>query len=228
MWHRGEDLVELAQDPRLVDRLDLRLVLGIDERADRRERRRQRDLEAHVRRDHAVALELGEDRERRERRVGEAEVVEDDVLAALPLAKPQLGQRAVGVRAGRADLELRQGAEDRVLPEDPVRPRPGSPSGSRRRRSPSASAVRRKTSSTVPAARCRRDGRPRAQTAPARRLPRPLGRYALPPSRSSPARSSSLITSRSGPAATRATSLSLGPARRRYVGSGSATTRRKG
>ena len=60
-----------------------------------------------------------------DRRVGEAEVVEHDVLGALAVAQPQLGQRAVGVRAGRSDLELRQGAEHRVLPEDPVRPRAG-------------------------------------------------------------------------------------------------------
>jgi hypothetical protein len=99
-------------------------MLGVDERADGRQRRGQRDLEAHVPRDHPVALELGEDDERRDRRVGKAEVVEHDVLGALPVAQPQLGQRAVGVRAGGADLELWEGAEYRVLPEDPVSPGP--------------------------------------------------------------------------------------------------------
>ncbi len=74
-------------------------------------------------RDHAVALELGEDGVGRDRRVGEAEVAEHDVLGALAVAQPQLGQRAVGVRAGRPDLELRQRAEHRVLPQDPVGPR---------------------------------------------------------------------------------------------------------
>lgn len=118
--HGGEDLVELAQHLRLVDRLDLRLVLRIDERAHRRQRRRQRDLEAHVRRDHPVALELREDRERRQRRVGKAEVAEHDVRRALAVAKPQLGQRAVRPVAGRAHLELGQGTEHGVLPQDPV------------------------------------------------------------------------------------------------------------
>ena len=75
-----------------------------------------------MRRDHAVALELGEDGVGRHGRVGEAEVVEHDVLGTLAVAQPQLGQRTVGVRAGRSDLELRQGAEHRVLPQDPVRP----------------------------------------------------------------------------------------------------------
>ncbi len=70
-------------------------------------------------------LSLAKMRVRRDRRVGEAEVVEHDVRGALAVAQPQLGQRAVRVRAGRSDLELRQGAEHRVLPEDPVRPRAG-------------------------------------------------------------------------------------------------------
>lgn len=120
--HGREDLVELAQHLGLVDRLDRRPVLRIDERAHRRQRCRQRHLEAHVRRDHPVALELGEDGERRERSVGKAEVAEHDVLAALAVAQPQLGQCAIAVTSRRADLELRQGAEHRVLPEDPVRP----------------------------------------------------------------------------------------------------------
>ena len=121
----GQDLADLLEDPSFVDRLDRRLVLGVDERADRRGRRRQRDLEADVRRDDVVALELGERPVGRDRRVGEAEVVEGDVLDALAGPQPQRGQCPVRAVAGWADLELRKRAEHRVLPEDPVRARPG-------------------------------------------------------------------------------------------------------
>jgi len=53
--HSGNDLRQLVQDLRLVDRFEMRLVIGVDERADRSQRG-GRHLEAAVRRDHAVGL----------------------------------------------------------------------------------------------------------------------------------------------------------------------------
>ena len=54
---RREDALDLLVHLRLVDRLELRLVVERHERADGRERRRQRDEEAAGRRYDAVALE---------------------------------------------------------------------------------------------------------------------------------------------------------------------------
>src|SRR5262249_61680580 len=58
--NRVQDLPQLLQHSRLVERLEGSLVLGSDEGADRSERRRQRDLEAARPGYHAVTLEAGE------------------------------------------------------------------------------------------------------------------------------------------------------------------------
>ena len=120
-----EDRRQLVEDAGLVERLDVRLVLGRDEGGDRRQRRRQRHLEPAVPRDLAVALAAGEDVERRQGRLGVAEVVEAQRVQRLTVADPQARQLPVRVGTGRAHLELRARAEHRVLPDDPVRPWPG-------------------------------------------------------------------------------------------------------
>jgi hypothetical protein len=78
-----DDVGHLREHAGLIERLDDRLVVGVHEGADRRQRRRQRDLETHMGRDDAVALQNRERAVGAERGVGEPEVVEADVLGAL-------------------------------------------------------------------------------------------------------------------------------------------------
>ena len=125
VWDRLEDRRQLVTDARLVERFDAALVLGRDEGGDRRQRGGERHLEAAVSRDLPVALAAGERGERGQRRLGVAEVVEAQRLERLAVADAQLRQGPVLVRSRRAHLELRTGAEYRVLPHDPVRPRAG-------------------------------------------------------------------------------------------------------
>ena len=120
-----EDGLQLVDDARLVERLDAALVLRRDERGDRRERCRQRDLEPAVGGDLSVPLALGEALEGRHRRLGVAEVTEAHRVDRLAVADAQAGQGTVRAGTRRAHLELRSRAEHRVLPDDPVRPRPG-------------------------------------------------------------------------------------------------------
>ena len=62
---RRKDRRQLVEDARFVQRLDVTLVLGGDERGDRGQRRRKRHLESAVRRDQSVAvLAASEDLER--------------------------------------------------------------------------------------------------------------------------------------------------------------------
>ena len=207
--------LELAQHPRLVDRLDLRLVLGVDERADRRQRRRQRDLEAHVRRDHAVALELGEDRDTtrspRRRSRGCRARCPRRARRRAAAAWAACGRcPSPGGPTSNCGSALNTGYCHRIQSDRG----PGSPSGSRRRRSPST--LRGAAEDLLDAAQ--------RHAADEMRAHRPCGasasavggsaRLRCPPSRSSPARSSSLIASRSGPAATGPRRRR--PARRRY------------
>ena len=116
----AEDALDLRAHLRLVDRLELGLVVERHERADRRERRRQRDEEAAGGRDRPVALEPRERAVGLHRRRRVAELLEGHPARVLAGAQPQLRERAVRRGARRADLELRQRAEQRVLPDDPV------------------------------------------------------------------------------------------------------------
>ena len=109
-WSWGtafDDGRDLIQQPRLVDRLDHRLMLRSDERAYRGERRRERYLEADVRGDDPVALEPGEHLVRGDGRLGVAEVLEAQRGGGRALPEAQARQRAVRVVTGRAHLELR-------------------------------------------------------------------------------------------------------------------------
>ncbi len=83
---RTEDRVQLVHHPRLVERLDASLVLGGDERGDRSERSRQRDLEPAVDRNQTVTLAPGEDPVRRDGRRGVAEVLETERVERLTVA----------------------------------------------------------------------------------------------------------------------------------------------
>src|SRR5262249_1016906 len=120
--NRVQDLPQLLQHSRLVERLEGSLVLGSDEGADRSERRRQRDLEAARPGDHAGTLEAGECPVRGDGRLGIAETFEPNVRGPLADPQSQPGESAVMIRARRPHLELWECAEDRVLPDDPVRP----------------------------------------------------------------------------------------------------------
>ena len=122
--HLAQHERQLFQQPRLVRRLQRGLVLGHDERADRRQRGGQAHLEAAGRRHLAVALEPREDAIRRQRRVRVAERGEADLVAARAVLQPYARQRPPALRAGRHHLELRLRGEDGKLPHDPVRARP--------------------------------------------------------------------------------------------------------
>ena len=125
VWDRVEDRRELGQHRRLVERFDASLVFGSDERGDRRERGRQRHLEAALRGDQAVALAAGEDAVRAGGRLRVAELLEAQGVDRLVVADAQPRQGTVRVGAGWAHLELGPGAEHRVLPHDPVGPGAG-------------------------------------------------------------------------------------------------------
>ncbi len=71
-----EERRQLAHHRGLVQRLDAGLVLRSDERGDRRERRRQRHLEATLGRDQAVALAAGERAVGRDRSLRVSELLE--------------------------------------------------------------------------------------------------------------------------------------------------------
>ena len=122
---RREQLRQLLEHPPLVDRLDHGLVIGVDEGADRRQRRRQANLEAEMVWKRAVTLEPCEQPIRRERGLGEAKIAEAHLRRSDAGAESELRQRPVRVVAWRSDDELRKRAEDRVLPKDPVGARAG-------------------------------------------------------------------------------------------------------
>jgi hypothetical protein len=124
-----DDGAELPQHLLLVDGLQQGLVLGRHEGADRREGRRQADLEAARDGNHAVALEPGEDTVGRQRRVGVAERAEGHAVRPGAVGEADAGQGAPALRAGRHDLELPLGGEDGQLPDDPVRAGPRLPIG---------------------------------------------------------------------------------------------------
>ena len=83
-------------------------MLERDERAHRRERRRQGDEEAATRRDDALVAQARVDLVRGHRRRGVAELVEAHAVRGHAGAQAQLRQRPVGGGgAGHARLELR-------------------------------------------------------------------------------------------------------------------------
>jgi hypothetical protein len=124
-WKRSKDLRELIDHRRLVGLLDESLVPLGDERTDRRERRRQADLEAAAGWNDTVPLEERKGPVGRDRRFGVTERAEAELRGLVMRPQPQAGQRAVGARRGWCDLELRPRAEHRVLPHDPVGAWPG-------------------------------------------------------------------------------------------------------
>ena len=115
-----EHLLELGRHRRLVGGLDGGLVVERDEGADRGERRGQADLKAAPSRDDPVALEHAEGPVRGERRLRVAERAEAELSALLARTELQPRERTVRARGRRCHLELRSGAQHRVLPDDPV------------------------------------------------------------------------------------------------------------
>ena len=123
--HLVQHQAQLRQQARLVRRLERALMLGDDERADRRQRRRQADLKATADGHAAIALEPREHAIRRDRRVRVAEGLEAHILGARAVFQTHARQRPPAVGRRRHHLEPWLRGEHGQLPHDPVGARAG-------------------------------------------------------------------------------------------------------